>query len=68
MFIAQDSPRPDLLSRRTACETCNISLSTLKLLIGRGEIRQIRIGRRSLIPRMEIERFIADRLGLGNPT
>ena len=51
-----------LLSRRAVCETLGVSLSSIKLLLGRGELRDVRIGRRSLIPVSEVERIVAERL------
>ena len=50
------------LSRRQACEQLAVGLSTLKDLLGRGELREIRIGRKSVIPLSEIERFLTERL------
>lgn len=49
------------LSRAEACRTLGLSLSNVKALISRGELREIRVGRRSLIPRTELERFISVR-------
>jgi excisionase family DNA binding protein len=50
------------LSRREACERLSCGLSTLKVLLGRGEIRELRIGRRSVIPASEIGRYVSERL------
>ena len=55
------------LSRRAACETLGVGLSTLKNLIERGEVRQLRIGRRSLIPRSEIEKYVQRLLAAQEP-
>ena len=53
---------PTLLTRRDACAALNVSLSMLKVLIGRNALREIRIGRRSLIAESEISRFVGERL------
>lgn len=39
-----------------------LSRSYLYELIGRGELRIIKVGKATLIPRAEIERFVNDRL------
>ncbi len=51
------------LSRAQVCAELGIGLSTLKAILAGGRLRELRIGRRSLIPRQEIERFIRERLG-----
>ncbi len=51
---------PLLYSRDDACRILGISLSTLKLLIGKRSILEIGIGKRRMIPRSEIDRVIAD--------
>jgi excisionase family DNA binding protein len=58
----QAALRPLLHSRDETCSILGVSLSTLKLLIGRGELREIRLGKRRLTPHSEIERLIAERL------
>jgi len=39
-----------------------LSLSSLKVLLGSGDLCQVRIGKRSLIPDSEIDRFVSERL------
>lgn len=56
----QTQMRPRLLTRDEACTCLNVSLSFLKLLIGRGTLREVRLGRRSLIAESEIDRLIAE--------
>jgi excisionase family DNA binding protein len=58
----QTALRPLLHSRNETCSILGVSLSTLKLLIGRGELREIRLGKRRLTPRSEIDRLIAERM------
>lgn len=55
--------RPLLHSREEASRLLSVSLSTLKLLIGRRELCEVKVGKRRLIARSEIERFICERTG-----
>jgi excisionase family DNA binding protein len=48
---------PLLLSKRSAAAALGISLRTLETLISVKELKSVRIGRRRLIPRCELERF-----------
>jgi len=54
-------------SRAETCAALGVGRSTLREMLRRGELRELRVGRRSLIPRAELERFIADQLGMGRP-
>lgn len=55
---------PVLLRRAEACSTLGISLSTYKLLVGKGAIREVAIGERARrLPLSEVERYVAERLG-----
>ena len=50
-------PAPKLLySRKEAAAALAVSLSTLKVMIGRGMLRAVHLGRRVLIHRDEIEK------------
>ena len=60
--MANNDSRELVVSRGEAHRLLGVGLSTLKALLARGELRQIRVGRRSLIPRDELERYIATRL------
>lgn len=46
-----------LLSLREVSGLVGLSLRTITKLIGLGEIKSIRVGRRRLVPRDELERF-----------
>jgi excisionase family DNA binding protein len=48
------------ISRAQAAEALDLSLRGIDYLIARGQLRAIRVGRRVLIPRAEIERFVAE--------
>ena len=50
------------LSRIEAAHALGIGVSMLKILIARGDVQEIRIGRRSLIPRSEVERYVSERI------
>jgi excisionase family DNA binding protein len=64
MFFSRDAnaDAPLLYGREEACRILGISLSTLKLLVDRGEMREITLGKRRLVPRAEIERLIEARM------
>jgi excisionase family DNA binding protein len=47
------------IGRAQAAEALDLSLHGIDHLIARGQLRAIRVGRRVLIPRAEIERFAA---------
>jgi excisionase family DNA binding protein len=47
------------IGRAQAAEALDLSLRGIDYLIARGQLRAIRVGRRVLIPRAEIERFAA---------
>jgi excisionase family DNA binding protein len=59
---ARTTERPLLHSREEACRLLGVSLSTLKLLIGHGDLHEVRLGKRRLTPRTEIDRLIAERI------
>jgi excisionase family DNA binding protein len=61
MTAREASPR-QLLSRNEGIEILGLGLTTYKALVRTGELREIRVGSRALLPRSEVERFIADRL------
>lgn len=48
---------PLLLSKRNAAASLGISLRTLEMLISIKELKSVRIGKRRLIPRRELEKF-----------
>lgn len=64
MIFSRDSEAdaPLLYGREEACRILSISLSTLKLLVDRGDMREITLGKRRLVPRAEIERLIEARM------
>jgi excisionase family DNA binding protein len=45
-------------SRREAADMLRVSLRTVDYLLASGELRSRRIGRRVVIPRMEVERLL----------
>jgi excisionase family DNA binding protein len=47
-----------LLSRKESSALTGLSLRTISKLIAAGELRSIRVGRRRLIPRSAITRFV----------
>lgn len=47
----------ELLDRRTAARMLSLGLGTLDKLIDSGELHARRVGRRVLVPRVELERF-----------
>lgn len=49
---------PALFSRKDAATYVGLSVSTLDLAIARGMLRARRIGRRVLVPRVELDRFV----------
>jgi excisionase family DNA binding protein len=48
---------PLLLSKRDSAVALGISLRTLETLISVKELKSVRVGRRRLIPRQELEKF-----------
>ncbi len=51
-----------------AAQACDLSGRTLRRAIRAGELKAARIGTRVLVPRVELERYIADRVDpLGAP-
>jgi len=46
-----------LSPKREAAQVLGISVRTLETLIALGELKSVRVGRRRLIPRGELERF-----------
>lgn len=59
-MIKKTIPHPDktILNSGEACGYLDVSWNTLKSLIKEGEIRAIRIGRRYLIPKESIDKFV----------
>ena len=54
---------PILLRRDEACKMLGVSLSTYKVLVGKGELREIGIGERARrLPFSEVERYVKQRL------
>lgn len=47
-----------LSPKREAARVLGISVRTLETLIALGELKSVRVGRRRLIPRAELERFV----------
>jgi len=61
MTTREPSPK-QLLSRKEGIEILGLGMSTYKVLVKAGEIREVRVGSRALLPMSEVERFIKDRL------
>jgi excisionase family DNA binding protein len=64
---------PLLLSKRNAAAALGISVRTLETLISVKELKTVRIGRRRLVPRHELEKFarrdhVMGRSAPGHPT
>lgn len=53
----------DLLDQAEVAQRLNVSRTTIWRLIKRGDIRAVRIGSRTLIPRTELQRLIAEGSG-----
>jgi len=49
---------PLLLSKRNAASALGISVRTLETLIAVHELKSVRVGRRRMIPRSALERFV----------
>jgi excisionase family DNA binding protein len=58
MPTANESTLKLLLTRSEAAATLSISIRTLDALLARGELPTRRLGRRRLIARTDLERFI----------
>lgn len=50
---------PDLLDQAEVAQRLNVSRTTIWRLAKRGDIRTVRIGSRTLVPRTELQRLIA---------
>jgi excisionase family DNA binding protein len=48
-----------LLSVDEACNRLSISKSYFYMLLKRGEIRVVKLGRRTLVPEAELQRYLA---------
>jgi excisionase family DNA binding protein len=58
------SSHPLLLRRNEACKMLGVSLSTYKVLVGKGELHEIAIGQRARrLPFSEANRYVNERLG-----
>ena len=51
---------PDLLNLAEVAQRLNVSRTTIWRLTKRGDIRAVRIGSRTLIPRSELHRIVGD--------
>ena len=60
------SPDALLLAKPDAAKRLGIGLTTLQKLLVAGEIRQVHIGRRALIPDAELQRYAASLLPAGD--
>ena len=56
------------MGRAQAAEALDLSLRGIDYLIARGKLRAIRVGRRVLIPRTELERFAAGERHAADPS
>lgn len=50
--------QPALLSRAQAAKYLGVGISTVRRLVGTGELREIKLGKRSLLSLSELDRFI----------
>lgn len=57
---------PDLLDLSEIAQRLNVSRTTIWRLAKRGDIRTVRIGNRTLVPRTELQRLIADGTGVAS--
>ena len=57
------APEPVLLSPEEAAAVLGVGRSTIYRLIDEGALRRMLIGRRALIPRADIDAFVAAQLG-----
>jgi excisionase family DNA binding protein len=62
---ATNESAPILFSVLEAARSCGIGRTKLLELVAAGEIRTIRIGKRRLVPRAELERYVASRTATG---
>jgi excisionase family DNA binding protein len=53
------TPKVEYLTIAEVCRELRVCRGTLKKLVRMGEILRVKIGRRRLIPRRELERFVA---------
>jgi excisionase family DNA binding protein len=53
---------PLCVSRAAAARLLGVGLSSLKELLARRELVELRVGRRSLVPLSEIDRFVRERV------
>lgn len=62
---SEHGPRPDRLAlpAREGAQVLGIGLTKFRELIAEGELRTIRVGRRLLVPRSEIEHYVERKLG-----
>ena len=64
-LTAEDANKPRLskvlLERKDFCYRASISISTLKRLIGEGEVETRKIGRKVLIPTHQLDRLLKAR-------
>lgn len=58
MSDTHDTP-PVLLTIEETCTALSLGRTTVHFLIKSGDIRAVRIGRRVLVPRDELERYVA---------
>lgn len=57
MEDSQLAPQKILLDRRSAAAALSISIRSLDILVATKQLASRRVGRRRLIPRVELERF-----------
>jgi excisionase family DNA binding protein len=65
--ISWSSFDQDLLNISEVAEILRLSKFTVRLFIGRGELTTVRLGRRVLIYRDDLRKFIEERRGVENP-
>jgi excisionase family DNA binding protein len=58
--LADDADGPLLYSIKRAALRLGISVGKVYQLLGTGEVRSVKIGRRRLIPRDALEEYVAD--------
>lgn len=53
---------PDLMTMNEAAETLRVSVETVRRLLDRGDLTRVRIGRRVLIDRADLTRYVASKV------
>ena len=60
--IESPKPSPLAVSPRRAAQYLDVGHDAIYTLLNQGRIRSVKLGRRRLIPVVELERFLADEM------